>query len=275
MKTKFIKLAYAAGLVLAMTFIFPATSMAACTAANNTSTQYCSNGVLKQYDSTKTTDGKYYKTVVIGTQTWMAENLNYDRGGNGWSVCYKEELSYCKDYGRLYDWATAMNLPYDCNSIYSAKSAKCKISAKHQGICPCGWHIPTSAEWDKLYRYVDNVKSGKGKIISYSGTYDSPIAGKHLKSKNKWENSEGKSGNGEDTFGFSAIPGGGGFPANVNFYYVGYNGFWWSASENLNGGGGKHAYNQFMASNSDGAQGGVTYGDGVKTNLLSVRCVKD
>jgi len=283
MKTKFTKLALSAGLVLATTFIFPATAMAgdncpnATTCSNNATTPNnttacavnvtaCSNGVMKQYGIV-TCGEQTYKTVKIGTQTWMAENLNYDRRGKGWTVCYKEEFPYCDKYGKLYDWATAMDLPYDCNFISAKSSTKCKINAKHKGICPNGWHIPTSAEWDKLYRYVDCDKGT-------SSPYSSLTAGKYLKSKSGWNDYEGKSGNGEDKFCFSALPGGGGFPANVNFYYVGYNSFWWSASENPNGGG-KHAYNQFMASNSDGAQGGVTHGDGLKENLLSVRCVKD
>ncbi|MCL1967665.1 MAG: hypothetical protein FWF67_07250 [Fibromonadales bacterium] len=286
MKTQLTKLAYAAGLVLAMTFIFPATSMAGCKIGKNTcsnvktssnGTTYsaattcsnnatiCSNGVLRQY-GTVTCGGQTYKTVEIGKQIWMAENLNFDRQGNGWSVCYKEEFPYCEKYGRLYDWATAMDLPYKCNNVYSKDDKDCNIKS-YQGICPCGWHIPTSAEWDTLYRRIDNIKGT-------NSPYSSPTAGKYLKATGVWESYEGKPGIGEDKFCFSALPGGGGFPANENFYYVGYNGFWWSASENPKGGG-KHAYNQFMASNSDGAQGGVTYGDGVKTNLLSVRCVKD
>ncbi|MCL1956763.1 MAG: fibrobacter succinogenes major paralogous domain-containing protein, partial [Fibromonadales bacterium] len=76
-------------------------------------------------------------------------------------------------------------------------------------------------------------------------------------------------------FGFSARLGGGGFPTNMYFYYAGNSGFWWSASENTSGGGGKHAYNQFMSSSDNSALGGITHENGLKQNLLSVRCVKD
>jgi uncharacterized protein (TIGR02145 family) len=122
---------------------------------------------------TDTRDGKQYKTVRICEQTWMAENLNYEAEG---SKCYNDSISYCNKYGRLYDWNTAMK------------------------ACPKGWHLPSKEEWDKLYRYADGDKGTES-------PYKSETAGKYLKSKEGWNNDEGKSCNGEDTYGFSALPG--------------------------------------------------------------------
>ncbi|MCL2284209.1 MAG: hypothetical protein FWC26_12910 [Fibromonadales bacterium] len=93
-------------------------------------------------------DNKTYKTVVIGTQTWMAENLNYNASG---SKCYDNADSNCVKYGRLYNWATAMYIDTTYNSsIYTA-------SAKHKGVCPTGWHIPSNAEWTVLTNYTNYV----------------------------------------------------------------------------------------------------------------------
>jgi uncharacterized protein (TIGR02145 family) len=86
---------------------------------------------------TDSRDGKTYKTIEIGTQTWMAENLNYNADG---SKCYDSKEANCQKYGRLYDWNTA-------------KSA-----------CPKGWLLPINAEWDRLIAAVGG-KDMAGKYL--------------------------------------------------------------------------------------------------------------
>jgi uncharacterized protein (TIGR02145 family)/uncharacterized repeat protein (TIGR02543 family) len=119
------------------------------TSSNGTGTSYASGAsytadagvtLYAQWSFTKC-DGQTFRTVVIGTQTWMAENLNCDVSG---SECYNNNESNCATYGRLYDWATAMALPSSCNS----STCSSQINAKHRGICPSGWHIPSNADWD-------------------------------------------------------------------------------------------------------------------------------
>jgi uncharacterized protein (TIGR02145 family) len=220
---------------------------------------------------TDTRDGKTYKTTKIGEQVWMAENLNYKAKG---SKCYGEGgLVYgeddeddeddkkitlssseiqanCNKYGRLYDWPTAMDIDKRFN-----KEEWNGSDVKHQGVCPKGWHLPSNAEWYKLYRYADEDK----------GT-ESLYAGKYLKAKSGWNDDEGESGNGEDKFGFSALPGGRG-SSGGDFGDVGYYGFWWSVSEN----GSCCAYSRRMYYIYESVSN-YSYN---KRYLYSVRCVGD
>ncbi len=97
-----------------------------------------------QYTSfTDSRDGKTYKIVKIGEQTWMAENLGYyhERG----SKCYEHKPSYCETYGRLYNWETA---------LYA---------------CPAGWHLPSDAEWTALENAVGDISIAGTKLKARSG----------------------------------------------------------------------------------------------------------
>ena len=107
----------------------------------NPATQYCSNGTLRTY-GTFTYSGQTYKTIVIGTQIWMAENLNYNASG---SVCYNNDASNCAKYGRLYEWATA------------------------KSVCPTGWHLPSDAEWTTLTNFVGGESTAGMKLKAASG----------------------------------------------------------------------------------------------------------
>ncbi|MDR2582192.1 MAG: hypothetical protein LBC75_01775 [Fibromonadaceae bacterium] len=185
-------------------------------------------------------EGETYETVVIGTQTWMARNLNYNANGS--------KCNNCETYGRLYDWVTAMALPFICSN------SSCSVGAKHRGICPSGWHIPSDAEWTTLINFA-------------GGQYS---VGKYLKAS-EW--------GGNDTYGFAALPGGsspdltsiitcsrglmGGGP-DRDFDL----GLWWSSSEYD----ALYADLWGMAYNFDSVCRGVPL---KSNNLSSVRCLKD
>jgi uncharacterized protein (TIGR02145 family) len=91
---------------------------------------------------TDSRDGKKYRTVAIGKQTWMAENLNYNASG---SKCYGNSESNCQKYGRLYNWSTART------------------------ACPKGWHLPSEAEWSTLIDFVGGSSTAGTKLKSASG----------------------------------------------------------------------------------------------------------
>jgi len=106
-------------------------------------------------------DGKYYKTVKIGTQNWFAQNLNFGyasstcAGFNGYEAGKMDFVTMSCLYGRQYNWAEAMMLDSVFNYKYSA------ITGIQQGVCPQGWHVPDSSEYNLLNAYFMNHKAAK------------------------------------------------------------------------------------------------------------------
>ena len=153
-------------------------------------------------------DGRRYKTVQIGSQTWMAENLNYATPN---SYCYKDVSDSCTKYGRLYTWAAAMDSAeilrisgYECGY-----DRECALINQVQGVCPDGWHLPMQKEWLDLIKEVGGAS----------------IANKVLKSKTGWLGI----GNGTDDYGFSALPAG---DMDLdNRLLIGNDGVFWSSTE--------------------------------------------
>ena len=211
-----------------------------------------------EYDSiVDSRDGKVYKTVKIGDQTWMAENLNYDPGQGGsddakydWSWCFNNEPKNCDVAGRLYTWAAAIDsvkLANDAENPQDCGDGKaCYLSSTVQGICDKGWHLPTRMEWKALFTAVG----------------DQSTAGVVLKSQVGWYND----GNGTDAFGFSALPAGYSIDKD-HFYNAGLNADFWSSTEYAS----KYAYDMYMTYHFEDAL--VT--DFNKSYGYSVRCVKD
>ena len=110
-------------------------------------------------------DYKTYKIVKIGSQTWMAENLNYSDSatysGSKWrSKCFKDSISYCTKYGRLYNWAAAMDSAgtFSTSGKGCGYNRTCSPTYPVRGICPEGWHLPTETEWKSLSK-VENYPS--------------------------------------------------------------------------------------------------------------------
>ena len=198
-------------------------------------------------------DGKIYKTVVIGTQTWMAENLNYSDSTNYPSMlkrnwCPSNKLDSCTQYGRLYTWAAAMDSvgTFSTNGKGCGYYKTCTPTYPVRGICPDGWHLPQKTEWEMLFTAV----GGKS------------TAGKMLKSTSGWSSN----GNGEDSFGFSALPAGY-RNGSGGYYYQGNLAYFWSSTE----------YNSYDAYYMDLSyyhdDAGLNYN--YKYSARSVRCLRD
>ena len=201
---------------------------------------------------TDSRDGQTYKTVKIGTQTWMAENLNYaylqpTADYDSSSFCYENSEDYCDEYGRLYTWAAAIDSAgtWESNTKGCGWGKNCRPQYPVRGVCPEGWHLPDSTEWATLFV-----------AVGYS------TAGKTLRSTRDWS----RGGNGTDDYYFTALPAGRRDYVGV-FESDGDGAYFWSSSEYNQ----DYVYHICLNSNSDYA---------VRDNLrkdiaISVRCVKD
>ena len=97
-------------------------------------------------------DGKEYKTVAIGDQWWMSENLAFKTESG--SFTYTDLEDYVQTYGYLYDWETAKE------------------------VCPEGWHLPSDAEFEKLSNFLGGPDAAGGKLKEGGTTHwNSPNTG--------------------------------------------------------------------------------------------------
>lgn len=198
----------------------------------------------KIIDIVEDIDCNAYRTIKIGSQVWMAENLRVTHYHNGeaipnvtdnsrWSnlntgayCSYNNNARNIDNYGLLYNW-------------YAVDDSR--------GLAPEGWHIPTDKEWTALEKYLGSNAGGKLKAM---GT-------------NYWKNpNEGAT----NSSGFSALPGGYRYYYNGSFDYVGHGGYWWSSPESGSSGG----WYRFL----DPKHSGI-YLDHSKQYGFSVRCIKD
>ena len=215
-----------------------------------------------QYDSVvDSRDGQVYKTVKIGEQVWMAENLNYADSVKtpslkGQSWCYDNDIAKCSVAGRLYTWVAAIDSvalatdslnPRDCGLEKFCHLGDDTL----QGICPDGWHLPNEEEWK----------------ILIDATGDSATAGKALKSARGWNAFKGANGNGSDKYGFSALPTGRWSSYGKEFIEAGDYAYFWTSYQ----ADGSSAYVAALYYNNDLA----LTGNYNKMSGLAIRCVKD
>lgn len=180
-------------------------------------------------------DGQVYKTVQVDSHIWMAENLNYatDTG----SICYDNQPSNCKTFGRLYTWDVARQ------------------------VCPQGWHLPSDYEWQMLERSI-GMPENEINMIGFRGGINN-IAGK-LKSKTGWNSSGNML---YDGIGFNALPAGNYGFHEKSFGLLNCNAFFWTST----------SYKDNFAWNRDikDTDNTIFRSQKYKRVGFSVRCVKN
>lgn len=196
------------------------------------------------YGSMSDIDGNVYKTLVIGTQTWMAENLKTTKYKDGTAILYVTDLTtWNSSTTGAYCW-------YDNNSgykdVYGALYNGYTIDANR--LCPANWHIPTKAEWDILSDFLGGPSIAGGKLKETGLT--------HWEKPNYGANND---------IGFTALPAGAIITGkNVKLHIQT---FWWASTvyqTNL------HTTKAVNYQNSTMAEGG-----GYPTDGYSIRCVKN
>jgi uncharacterized protein (TIGR02145 family) len=188
-------------------------------------------------------DGNTYKTVNIGSQLWMAENLKVSKYNDGttiptqwqnnttgaWTYYNNDAYNYA-NYGKLYNWYAVSN------------------TNGNKNVCPTGWHVPTDAEWSVLTDYLGGESVAGGKMKEVGTT--------------NWNNPNTDATN---TSLFSALPGG--FRVDGNYSWIGNFGYWWSSTEDNT----SSAWSRILSLYNDNA-GRLNPN---KESGLSVRCLKD
>lgn len=176
-------------------------------------------------------DGKTYRKVKIGDQTWMAQNLNYKgEGKDTIGYCYGKNSANCNTYGRLYP---------------------IEETIEKGSVCPDGWHLPDTTEWFALFSAVDGKET----------------AATHLNSTSGWT----EPGNGDDKFGFSALPGGRGAASGSFFDGEKQNAWFLSKTQcQITDCEGEYFTANFVYSLPNAA-----FSDFPGTTSVSVRCLKD
>lgn len=176
-------------------------------------------------------DGQTYNILTIGSQTWFAENLNYETPNSSW---YDNSSANGDIYGRLYTWDAALT------------------------ACPSGWHLPTDDEWKTLEMAL-GMSQSEADAPGWRGTDQ----GIQMKSTSGWI----YNGNGTNSSGFNALPGGASYSDGSFVPGLGGSGSWWSAT----GYSGARAWTRGLYYDDDK----VSRYSSDKPVGRSVRCLKD
>lgn len=198
-------------------------------------------------------DGQQYKVVQLGGQLWMAENLAYLPSVSQSNI-YSDTLEYYYVYG------------YEGNSISKAKATSNYVTygvlynwEAAKTACPSGWHLPSDEEWKTLETHLGMTTDDADK----SGTRWSGFIGKKLKSIIGWS----ENGNGDNSSGFNAVPGG--LHGDIGgFFDLGIDAVFWSSTDYYSS---RAWFRELFCSNMGMKRGNQCF----RSNGFSVRCLKN
>jgi uncharacterized protein (TIGR02145 family) len=216
--------------------------------------------IMQETGTVTDVDGNVYKTIKIGSQWWMAENLNVKRYRNGDSISYRGDA-----YERTLDsakWVNSDSGAYCKGRIDFLYNGYTILDARN--IAPDGWHIPTDEDWKQLEKQI-GIDQSEIDSVNWRGTNEANKL--RLRTTAYWANSPDPYEIwGSNESGFTALPNGclmffGKYSSSLDEM-----GFWWSSS--LVG-------NQLWYRYLDKNKGGVFRYFGPMSYGFSIRCVKN
>ena len=202
-------------------------------------------------------DGNVYKTIKIGNQWWMAENLKVTRYRNG------EPLPNITDNTEWGITTTGAYCSYDndnTNIIIYGFLYNWYVIDDNRNIAPAGWHVPSDEEWKQL-----EMNLGMSRTAADSTGIRGTDEGSKLKATSGWN----ANGGGTNISGFSALPGGYRGYFDGSFGGKGDNGVWWSSTD---AGDASWHRSLYYNKSSIGRGGNLDY---KRNDGFSIRCVKD
>jgi uncharacterized protein (TIGR02145 family) len=209
-------------------------------------------------------EGNVYKTITIGNQEWMAENLNTSIYRNG------DLIPYVESYSEWEGQSTAAWSYYNNDSVYSCPHGKLYnwyTCVDGRQLCPTGWHVPSDAQWKTLIGYLDSTLYDNPDALNPDAVgIISGIAGGKMKSTGSqyWA---GANDGANNESGFSGLPSGARSHIAGNFLGIGQQGIWWSATERY----AEHAWNYVLYYHA----GTATRSFSIEKTGYSVRCLRD
>ncbi len=204
-----------------------------------------------QRDTILDIDGNIYKTVGIGTQIWLAENLKVTRFTDGTQIpCITENNDWKRGSLKTPGYCWYANDSINNKTVYGALYNY--YAVEKGSLCPTGWHVPSKNDWITLAKYLGGTDVAGGKLKESSGNF--------------WKSPNNCFVNNND---FDALPGGYRKSLLGDYFDIGINGYWWTSTSSSTSD--SHVYMFSMTYDNTYLKSNQRY----KNEGLSVRCIKD